>query len=336
MKLAYFWLTPEGEQLAHRIQACCGGVVQPPAPFAENVRQAFATYDGLVCIMATGIVVRTIAPLLRGKDTDPAVVVLDQQGEYVVSLLSGHLGGANALTRTIAAAIGATPVITTATDVQQVTAFDTFAKDHDLVIENLPVLKQISSALLRGEQVDLYSDMPLGDAVFSGQVVQTDTPQAKYCVRISHGTAGKDPAPYTLYLRPKDLVVGVGCKKGIAEQQLEQDFLAFLAHYGLSPLSVKTIATIARKAQEPAILALCKAHSYALEIVPEEAIRSCSYAFARSAFVEQITGVPSVAEACSYLAAGENCIPISGKVRFSGITLAVCQIAYQSQNERKS
>ena len=95
MKTAYFWLTPQGKQLAEQLQAHFGGMVEPKADFAEAVRRAFADCDALVFVMATGIVVRTIAPLVQSKASDPAVLVLDQRGKHVISLLSGHLGGAS-------------------------------------------------------------------------------------------------------------------------------------------------------------------------------------------------------------------------------------------------
>ena len=117
MKTAYFWLTPQGKQLAEQLQAHFGGTVEPKADFAEAVRRAFADCDALVFVMATGIVVRTIAPLVQSKASDPAVLVLDQRGKHVISLLSGHLGGANAMAEQAAAYLGGEAVITTATDV---------------------------------------------------------------------------------------------------------------------------------------------------------------------------------------------------------------------------
>ena len=142
MKTAYFWLTPQGKQLAEQLQAHFGGTVEPKADFAEAVRRAFADCDELVFVMATGIVVRTIAPLVQSKASDPAVLVLDQRGKHVISLLSGHLGGANAMAEQTAAYLGGEAVITTATDVEHVPAFDLFAKENHLTIENLEELKQ--------------------------------------------------------------------------------------------------------------------------------------------------------------------------------------------------
>ena len=134
-------LTPAGAALGRRLHERLPGAtlwlparLQPDYPEARPFEslhlvfaEAFRTKASLVGIMATGIAVRHAAPLLKGKDSDPAVVVMDEQGRFAVSLLSGHLGGANALARTVAALIGATPVITTATDVQGLPAIDSMA-----------------------------------------------------------------------------------------------------------------------------------------------------------------------------------------------------------------
>ena len=160
-------LTPAGVLLARRLsRALPGAVTWLPASraaagdesfdsLAEVFAQAFARGDSLVCIMAAGIVVRHLAPLLQGKDRDPAVVVVDEAGRFAVSLLSGHLGGANILARRVAEVLGGTPVITTATDVQGLPALDTLAADHGLVIDNLAAVKEVSMALLAGRPVGL-------------------------------------------------------------------------------------------------------------------------------------------------------------------------------------
>lgn len=166
MKTAYFWLTPQGKQLAEQLQAHFGGTVEPKADFAEAVRRAFADCDALVFVMATGIVVRTIAPLVQSKASDPAVLVLDQRGKHVISLLSGHLGGANAMAEQAAAYLGGEAVITTATDVEHVPAFDLFAKENHLTIENLEELKYISGALVAGEPVSLCTAFPVEKNAF--------------------------------------------------------------------------------------------------------------------------------------------------------------------------
>lgn len=323
MKIVYFWLTPQGKALAEQMQELCGGRVMPKENFAAGVEQAFREADALVFVMAAGIVVRTIAPLLRSKAEDPAVLVLDQQGTHVISLLSGHLGGANALTRTIAEKLGSDPVITTATDTAGILSFDEFAKANQLKIENLPVLKHISGTLLEGKTVAFQTDIPTEFPLppYLDTSPETALP---YGVKVSDRQILLPPEQQRLLLRPKSLVLGVGCKRGISPEHLLQCAETFLEQFGLSRHSVSAIATIGLKAEEPAVLALSRAYAAPLVIVPAEEIQSCTYPFAESEFVRQITGVPAVAEACSYLASGCGEV-LTGKRKFPGVTLAACR-----------
>ena len=326
MKTAYFWLTPQGKQLAEQLQAHFGGTVEPKADFAEAVRRAFADCDALVFVMATGIVVRTIAPLVQSKASDPAVLVLDQRGKHVISLLSGHLGGANAMAEQAAAYLGGEAVITTATDVEHVPAFDLFAKENHLTIENLEELKYISGALVAGEPVSLCTAFPVEKNAFPETVqIQpfSETPRHACAVAIADTTESV-AAPHVLYLRPKSLVLGVGCKKQISPAHLEQCFRTFLQEYHLSLSAVEKLATIGLKREEPAILALCEKYRLPLEIVADADIQACAYPFAASAFVQQVTGLPSVSEASAYLASGCGEV-LTGKVKYSGVTFAACR-----------
>lgn len=324
MKIAYFWLTPQGKRLAEQIQMLFGGTVEPKESFTQTVRRDFAVYDALIFVMATGIVVRTIAPLVQSKASDPAVLVLDQKGTHVISLLSGHLGGANDLTREIAAAIGADPVITTATDVQGVLSFDEVAKRNYLVIENIGMLKHISGALLEGKTVEVCTDLPLRKPCRLSQIQVTDHPSGAYRVVISDRILPMPEETQVLYLRPKSLVIGVGCKRNTEPSHLEMCFRQFVQTYQLSPLSVTKIATIGLKQHEPAIVQLCETLGVPLEIVSDEAIQCCDYPFAASVFVKQVTGLPSVAEACSYLASDCGTV-LTGKVKYAGVTMAACR-----------
>lgn len=326
MKTAYFWLTPQGKQLAEQLQAHFGGMVEPKADFAEAVRRAFADCDALVFVMATGIVVRTIAPLVQSKASDPAVLVLDQRGKHVISLLSGHLGGANAMAEQAAAYLGGEAVITTATDVEHVPAFDLFAKENHLTIENLEELKYISGALVAGEPVSLCTAFPVEKNAFPETVqIQpfSETPRHACAVAIADTTESV-AAPHVLYLRPKSLVLGVGCKKQIPPAHLEQCFRTFLQEHHLSLSAVEKLATIGLKREEPAILALCEKYRLPLEIVADADIQACAYPFAASAFVQQVTGLPSVSEASAYLASGCGKV-LTGKVKYSGVTFAACR-----------
>jgi cobalt-precorrin 5A hydrolase len=323
LKTAFFYLTPKGRETAEKIQSLIGGEIVPKEHFKECVQKYFHVYDALIFIMAAGIVVRTIAPFLDKKSTDPAVIVIDQNCEFIISLLSGHLGGANDLTRDIALKTGACSVITTATDVQGVISFDEFAKRNNLYIENLNYLKYISGALLEGKKIDVVSDRSI--------ICQKDYPQINFSDKIKGdiGVVITDrvyniASKKVLVLRPKSLVVGTGCKKNINSEYYEKCFLKFLDEYGYSMNSVESIATISLKKDESAFRNFCRKYNKNLVIVSDDEIKNCDYQFEVSEFVQKITGLPAVSESCGYIASGYGEI-LTGKVKYDGITFALCR-----------
>ena len=137
--------------------------ISDPRSLHEIVAEWFTkpAADAIIFVGATGIAVRAIAPFICGKSVDPAVLVIDEAGRYVISLLSGHLGGANALARTAASLIEAEPIITTATDAESAFAVDTFAKENGFLLTDLRKAKEVSAKVLRGEKLRIYSDIPM-------------------------------------------------------------------------------------------------------------------------------------------------------------------------------
>lgn len=393
MNTAYFYLTDEGEKLAHKLAAAHPGDIYNKENFKENLRAGFGKYDSLVCIMATGIVVRILAPLIVHKTSDPAVVVLDQKGKYAISLLSGHLGGANDLAREIAAISGGEAVITTATDVAGELSFDTFAKKYDMAIENIGQLKHISGALLAGKKVNVFTDknieklypelveeqkrgmidiFSLSDNIdnvgseipaviidegfslneyfvaeqksFSNNIpasinsvgsnsasanfvsanlgatnsISPDTTSIVSAQTVSH------PAPI-LYLRPRTICAGIGCKRNMEQKPIEEALLQTLKEEGIHPLSLKCIATIPLKSDEPGIIGTAANLNVPLKIIPTEEIEKLDInqlGIATSEFVASQTGVLSVSTACSYLASSKGTI-LRDKVKYKGITVAL-------------
>jgi cobalt-precorrin 5A hydrolase len=226
---------------------------------SEAFREAFAQGENLVCIMAAGIVVRGIASYLKGKDTDPAVVVVDEAGRFAVSLLSGHLGGANDLARRVAEVLGGTAVITTATDVQGLPALDVLAVAQGLTIENLAGVRPIHMALLEGRPVRvvdpqgfLYDELSAYPELFSFEPdldrALTGSGPAVYV-----GFRERDWPPEWLRLRPRNLVAGMGCHKGTPGEELVDFIKVTFQQAGLSLLSLKALATIEAKKGEPGL-----------------------------------------------------------------------------------
>lgn len=307
----------------------------PFTDFGKMMEQAFLHYEALVCIMACGIVVRSLAPHLQGKDQDPAVVVVDEKGQFAISLLSGHIGGANDLARKVAFLTGGTPVITTATDVQGLPAFDELAVKNNCAIENLQALKWVSAALLRGDNICLYTDVPIKGpqpaniilkdlealAEFEEMEGQREVGVALTNKGIPH-LRDKDREDKTLILRPRNLVLGIGCKKGKPLAEMREAVRDFLSKEGKSPLSLRCMASIDLKAKEPGLLAFAAAHKLPFHTYSPQEISVIEDQFPASDFVRQTTGVGSVAEACATLA-GKSGRLIAGKTVYKGITLAL-------------
>ncbi len=351
---AYFYLTGEGRQLAENLQRVHPGDLYDKENFEENLHKAFEQYDQLVCIMAAGIVVRKLAPVIQHKTSDPAVVVLDQRGQFAISLLSGHLGGANELARELAEITGGQAVITTATDVSSRLSFDTFAKNHDMAIENIEALKYVSSALLENVRVNVFTDkrmdqypefrpeMAAGRIRIYPLTYLNDQEEDMNAFRayakrdhdripavvIDEGFRFKTAPPFpVLYLRPRTVYAGIGCTKGREAEAIEDALRTVLSDKCLSPLSLKAIATVPLKSEEPGIRATARHLNVPVIIVPNEEIRALdveSLGIATSEFVSEKTGLPSVSMASAYLASGKGVI-LQDKVKFKKITIALAK-----------
>ena len=345
MNTAYFYLTDEGGKLAHKLAAAHPGDIYNKENFKENLRAGFGRYDSLVCIMATGIVVRILAPLIVHKTSDPAVVVLDQKGKYAISLLSGHLGGANDLAREMAVISDGEAVITTATDVAGELSFDTFAKKHDMAIENIGQLKHISGALLSGKKVNVFTDknaaelypelakeqkrgmiaiLPLSE-FFKTYAIESNIPAVVIDERLFVSNSTVPQAAPVLYLRPRTICAGIGCKRNMEHKPIEEALLQTLKEEGIHPFSLKCIATIPLKSDEPGIIGTAANLNVPLQIIPTEEIENLDISqlgIQTSEFVASQTGVLSVSTACSYLASSKGTI-LRDKAKYKGITIAL-------------
>jgi len=304
MKSAIIAFTERGvalmKLLGHEIEADCftslkyvGNGVAAIDSLAEWSETAFPGYDALVFIGATGIAVRAIAPHVRDKATDPAVVVIDEFARHVIPILSGHIGGANELAVRIGEITGAEPVVTTATDLNGIPAIDTWAVKNNMAIENAGAIKHISSAALRGE--------PVGVAITERMI--------------------DPPFPVTLFLRPRTLTVGMGCKRGIDHEALEGGLHKFLELCGVSLLSVAAFATIDRKADEPAFLYLPEKYRIPLVTYTAEELRETPGVFTSSEWVQNAVGVDNVCERAAVRHSGGTLL--MGKTIYEGMTFAL-------------
>jgi cobalt-precorrin 5A hydrolase len=295
-----------------------------------EIRRRFREFDGHVFIMSTGIVVRLIAPLLRAKTEDPAVVVMDELGVHAVSLVSGHIGGANALACRVAEAVGATPVITTATDVNRLPAVDAIAAERGIRIENPPAIRAVSMALLNGERIGLHDPMgwmedslrefgvPFGDGNWNAGVwVDHRNPS---------NIAGVRRIENILNLRPPSLVAGMGCNRGTDVAELRSLLLGTLEAANLSAQSLAAIASVDVKADEPGLLELARELGLPFRTFPRESLRAVTDVPTPSEMVERHVGTPSVCEAAALLAAGEGGKLLVAKRKSVNGTVAVAEV----------
>jgi cobalt-precorrin 5A hydrolase len=203
----------------------------------------FATDDALVFIGATGIAIRAVAPYLKSKTSDPAVVVIDELGRFVIPLLAGHIGGANRLAQNLAKLLEAIPVVTTATDCNNVFAIDTWASENEISIINPEGIKQISAKLLAGKTVNIKSYFPVKGKLPNGLRIS----DVDYDVIFTAYTTGESNV---LRLIPPVLTLGIGCRKGVSESALKVAFEMFLEKLDCHKEAVCRVCSIDLKAQE--------------------------------------------------------------------------------------
>ena len=253
----------------------------------------------LIFISACGIAVRAIAPHVKSKLSDPAVIVIDEAGKFVIPILSGHIGGANELARKISGFLGknSQPVITTATDINNLPAVDEWAVNNNYVIENPNAIRKVSCQILERNSVGVA-------------VTEQNIPT---------------PFPVTLFLRPRNLILGVGCNRGIDSEKFERAAKNFLDGAGVSILSLKAMASIDLKAQEKALMLFAENHNIPFLTFSASELQSLPGNFTGSQKVLSITGTDNVCERSCMLAAGENAVLLRSKAIYDGITFALAR-----------
>ncbi|TCL74074.1 cobalt-precorrin 5A acetaldehyde-lyase [Hydrogenispora ethanolica] len=335
-------VTKKGSQLALDLAAQLPARVLVPLRFLESpmdprgyltsvsqvVQEAFVKYSALILIMASGVAVRSVAPVLRDKRTDPAVIVLDEEGRFVISLLSGHLGGANRLAEEIAGLTGGTAVITTASDLNKLPSLDLLAKRLHLGIENSYRLTEFAGAIVNGDPLVLWDRWGLPEQwpehvrVVNGPDL-TLSAREKFLIIAGYQEYPSLPSgTAVLALRPACLVVGIGCCKGVPGVKIIGAIRRYFRERHWATGSIKTIATIDLKAQEPGIVEACQEFKVPLVTFSEAKLQTVMTGLQHSDFVEDTVGVGGVCEPAAILGAGNGRL-IGTKDNLGQITLAV-------------
>lgn len=286
----------------------------------------FSEFEGIIFVCACGIAVRMIAPHIVSKTSDPAVVTVDEGGKFAVSLLSGHIGGANALTEKIAAAIGAIPVITTATDTGGKFSPDSFAVANKLHICEPELAKKCAAAVVNGEKIGFYSDYDCEN--FPADFFANN---GRLGVCVSCDTK-KNPFESTLHLVPKNISIGIGCKKNTPTEQLVNFVQKNLAESGVPVYRIKRLCTIDLKRDETAICELSKRYKIPAEFFSAEELMGTEGEFSSSDFVKKITGADNVCERAAAVGGGKIIAP---KTAENGMTFALAEESFTINFERK-
>ncbi len=320
MKIGVLAITTGGKRLAEKIKVAIpeSVLLQADQGVAQVLADNWKKFDGIVCIMATGIVVRSIAPLLADKRKDPCVVVLDQNGKFVISLLSGHLGGGNQLAQELAAITGGEPVITTASDTMGLVALDLWARDHQLVADK-ETLTRASSKLVNVGSLKLFSEVEVG-GLPAELILTTEKGQAD--IIVSHRTQ----KPETMTLYPKNLVVGVGCNRGTPCEEFEAALEELFVELNFSPRSIRNLSSIDLKSDEEGLLAFAKKNGWPIEYFRKEDINTVTDLDISPAAMKAV-GAIGVAEPTALLSA-ESTLLLSRKRKWQNITMAVAQVSF--------
>ncbi|MBM7647823.1 cobalt-precorrin 5A hydrolase [Bacillus ectoiniformans] len=304
----------------------------------------FKEYKAVICIISLGAVVRMIAPLLVDKKKDPAVLVIDDKGQYVIPVLSGHIGGANDLAREFAAVIGALPVITTASDVQKTIPVDLFGARFGWTWDSADKLTPVSAAVVNEEPVAIIQEtgernwwmhdsvMPQNltmypsiqaaiDARPNASLIITDRLlEAKEQVLLSNGVV----------YRPKSLVLGIGCNRGTSSAEIEAVIEDTLAEMGLSKKSVKAIATIDLKKDEEGLLDVLAKNSWSFKVYTPAELNEMPIIHP-SDTVYKYTGAYGVSEPAAMRCANNQALLLEKK-KSGNVTISIARINFKGEN----
>ena len=312
-----------------------------PAELKPLIATIWRKYDGLVLIMASGIVVRMIAPLLKSKATDPAVIVMDDAGCFAISLLSGHLGGANDLAKRCADVSGARSVITTATDANDLPSFDMLAKEYGWIIDDLAKVKHLNTLLLDNEEIAVVDPSGQTRAWLRGRGCVSFYETFSEAVNSSArgflfvtNAVPKLPAGLNkvLILRPRNLVLGIGCNRDTALDEIADLVSSHLAELTLSIKSVCCVASIAAKRDEAGLTAFARQLDVPFRCFESNELHQVVFPSPPSEHALVAVGVAGVAEPAAILASGGGRLLLH-KVKSPNVTLAITELKEGFQHD---
>lgn len=290
----------------------------------ENLlNRIFDCYDFIIFISSTGIAVRHIDGRLKGKERDPGIIVVDSSGKFVISLVSGHIGGANEFCRHISIGINAIPVITTASDNANMFSPDIFAVKNNLHITNLVTAKKIAAAILEGKSIGIVNNTSVKLDYMPDMLCISN--ESEYGIVILDNENDKFQSPFltTLVLIRKDVIIGVGCKKNTDSSVFENEVNKYLKEYNIDITRICAIHSIDLKKDENAIWHYSRKYRVPVEFFSKSELKNVDGNFTGSDFVKSITGVDNVCERSAVVNGGKLFVE---KQSGNGITFAAAKI----------
>ena len=290
-----------------------------PKLFRPFYGERFAGSDALIFVGACGIAVREIAPFVKSKKTDPAVLCVDDHGRFVIPVLSGHIGGANELAVNLAGQLNAVPVVTTATDINGKFAVDAWAARNGYAIDNMKAAKDVSALILE-QDIPIYSEFPVEGAYPPGTYAWSEEDRSPIGIYI--GWEKKKPFAQTLRLIPKALILGIGCRKNTPKEAVKEAIDQVLADHNIDKRSIAGAASIDIKAEEAGLLEYAQENGLEIRFYSAEELKEVNGDFSASEFVKSITGVDNV---CERAALADADTLIVKKTAKNGVTVAIAQ-----------
>ncbi|MBN7576868.1 cobalt-precorrin 5A hydrolase [Clostridium sp. 2-1] len=287
-------------------------------------KEAMNNSEGIIFISSTGIAVRAIAPFLEGKDKDPGIVVVDLSCKYAINILSGHLGGGNELTYKVSEILNSMPIITTASDNLGLIAPDILAKENNLIIEDLKKAKYMAALLINKKIIgikDDYNIIKISNGYEKIQYLREDCIWITHCLKSSNNEE-LEKTDYSKILRliKKDIVLGIGCRKGTTYEKLYDFVNANLIKYNLDIRAVSCIVSVDIKANEEGIIELAERINCPFKTFSKDEIKTVQDKYDKSEFVFKTLGITGVCEPSVDLAGAEVII---SKIKHEGMTLAI-------------
>ncbi|MED4571448.1 cobalt-precorrin 5A hydrolase [Brevibacillus agri] len=315
--------------------------------FSNSVRMLFPAlwpvYKGLIVIISLGAVVRMIAPLLEDKKKDPGVVVVDDRGENVISVLSGHLGGANELAREVAAIMGARPIITTASDVQKTIPVDLFGRRFGWAWDSADKLTPVSASVVNEEHVAVVNesgerdwwmhDTPMPPSIREyASIAEAQAAKPHAALVVTHRLLAPEEQTIldngVLY-RPKVIVLGMGCNRGTSAEEIEAVIRETLDELQFSLKSVKALVTIELKKDEAGLIAVCEKYGWPFAWYSPQELNQVEIS-EPSETVFKFTGAYGVSEPAAKLYAGVDELVLTKK-KSGNVTISVALMPYHKE-----